>query len=140
MASETEETEALIDIEEMVDSLTGFDQIAIRQRFNERFDSLAEDPIMLTRGIYFVQLRRDGEKDADAFNQAMTIPFGELQGKFTQSEDAVDPEDESAIVERDREFAEFVMATGLSYTVEQYMSLTLSQRNAVYDVAAKTRR
>jgi len=133
----------LLVAEDLVNSLTGFDQIAIRQRFNQRFEELAEDQIMLLRVLYFIHLRRENAGtpgfDKEAFQQAMGIPLGGLQEKFADSDDAADPEDEGAVVERDREFAEFVMASGLSYTVEQFMALTLSQRSAVLDVASRRR-
>lgn len=133
----------LLDAQALVNTLTGFDEIAIRQRFNERFESIAEDQLMLLRVLYFVHLRRENAGtsgfDKVAFQQAMEMPLGALQEKFADADQASDPDDEGAVVERDREFAEFVVTTGLSYTVEQYMALTLSQRNAVYDVASRRR-
>jgi len=135
----------LLKAEDLVNSLTGFDQIAIRQRFNQRFDELSEDPVMLLRALYFIHLRREnagtqgGGYDKEAFQQSMGMPMGDLQEKFADADNAADPDDEGAVVERDREFAEFVMASGLSYTVEQFMALTLSQRSAVLDVASRRR-
>ena len=136
----------LLSANDLAESLTGFDQIAIRQRWNQRFDEIAADQIMLLRVLYFIHLRRENgagrEGDKTAFNEAMECPLNALQDKYKNAEkdeDGEDLEDESAIAERDREFAEFVMASGLSYTVDQYMALTLSQRSAVLDVAAKRR-
>jgi len=149
VTSETAETAGpaadLLVAEDLVNSLTGFDQIAIRQRFNQRFEELAEDQIMLLRVLYFIHLRREnagtqgGGYDKEAFQQSMGMPMGDLQEKFADADNAADPDDEGAVVERDREFAEFVMASGLSYTVEQFMALTLSQRSAVLDVASRRR-
>lgn len=139
-------TEELLDANEVAESLTGFDQIAIRQHFRSTFADLAEDKLMLIRVLLYVVLRREdatgrrqGEVDKTAFQTVMDMPISEAQDRFAAQDDGVDPEDESAVAERDREFAEFVTATGLSYTVEQYMALTLGQKDALYRAVSKRR-
>ena len=126
-----------INLTELSQSVNGFDQIAIRARFHERFDTLAEDPMMLSRALYFVHLRREGTKDADAFQASMVLSMGDLTDLFESSDDDEFEGDESGTEEADRQFAEFVMGTGLSYTVEQFRALTIAQRGAIVDAANK---
>lgn len=127
-------------VKALSESLNGFDQIAIRTRFHERFDQIAEDPIMFTRALYFVHLRREGMKDSDAFNGAMLLTFQELNEKFAKTDDVDEFEgDESAENERDRQYAEFIIGTGLNFTLEQYMELTVQQRMHIVEAAASRR-
>lgn len=131
--------ENLIDLTELSQSLTGFDQIAIRQFFHERFDTLMEDPILFMRAMYFVHLTREaGAKASDAYRAAMNLPLGEVSKLF---ETTIDEDEEfgepSAVEERDRQFAEFVIGTGLSYTLDQFMSLTIQQRAELITAANK---
>lgn len=132
----TEDAEPKINLSELSQSVNGFDQIAIRTRFHERFDVLADDPMMLSRALYFVHRRREGVKDAEAFQEAMLLTMGDLTSKFEAAPDGDEFEgDESAVAERDRQYAEFVMGTGLSYTLDQYMALTIAQRAAIIEAA-----
>lgn len=132
-----------INLAELSQSLNGFDQIAIRSRFHERVDVLMDDSLFFTRAMYFIHLRRNGAKDADAFQTAMNVPLSELTDLFVKPEDG-DTEESGdaeaiaeAIADRDRDFGEFIMGTGLSYTVEQYTNLTIQQRAAIIEAANK---
>lgn len=132
-----------IDLQELSETLNGYDQIAIRSRFHERFDQLAEDPIMFARAMYFVHLRRENfkaegkHKDAEAHEAAMKLPMKDVNELF-ESGDAADDfegDDESVVAERDREYANFVVGSGLSFTVDQYMALTVQQRARIIEAA-----
>jgi hypothetical protein len=60
--------------EETFDSLTGFDEIAIAQRFGRSVGDLAtSDPSMFGRALVFVIKRRDGANDEEAWNAAMGL-------------------------------------------------------------------
>jgi hypothetical protein len=125
-----------IDLTGLSETLNGYDQIAIRARFRERFDQLAEDPMMFPRAMYFIHLRRNGEKDAAAYEAAMTLPMKRLTELFdAATEDDELDGDETAVAERDREYGDFVVGTGLSFTVEQYMDLTVQQRARIIEAA-----
>lgn len=131
-----------IDLQELSETLNGYDQIAIRSRFHERFDQLAEDPIMFARAMYFIHLRRENfkaegkHKDGEAHEAAMTLPMKDINELFDAGDTADDFEgDESAVAERDREYANFVIGSGLSFTVDQYMALTVQQRARIIEAA-----
>lgn len=138
------EAEDKMDLASITETLNGYDQIAIRARFHERFDQLAEDPMMLARALYFVHLRRQsfaegrGHEDGEAFEAAMSMPMSEMNELFDVEgeEDSLEG-DESAIAERDREFANFVIGTGVSYTLDQYMELSVQQRARMIEAASR---
>ena len=134
MADELE----LLDADELAKSINGFEQIAIRERFREKLETLTEDGTMFMRSLLFVVEKRDGKKDSDAYSAVMTMPLQEVVEKF-KGEDDLDEEDESAVAERDRQYADFVVGVGLSFTVEQYMNLTVGQRGALLDAAVRLR-
>src|SRR5690606_3900352 len=129
-----------INLTELSRSITGFDQVAVRTRFHDRLENLMDDGLMFMRVMYFVHLRRNGSKDADAFNQAMALPLSELTELFDAGDDGEEESPESeAVQERDREYAEFIMGTGLKYTLDEYLALTVQQRAFIIDAANKTR-
>lgn len=136
----------ILDIETIAESMDGWDQIAMRKYFNEKFDELAKDGLMFARACLFIHLRRDKSTgvpnsavDKEAFREAMGMPLGTLQKMIPDEDGGADFEDETAIQERDREFAEFVIGTGLSYTVDQFMALTINQRANAIEVANRRR-
>jgi hypothetical protein len=124
-----------IKLSDLSETLNGFDQIAIRSRFHERFDQLAEDPLMFARAMYFIHLTRQGVKHGEAFDTAMNLPMAQLNDLFDGDDDELDEGDESAVAERDREFADFVIGTGIGYTLEEYMALTIQQRGRMIEAA-----
>ena len=84
------------------ESLTGFDEIAIAQRFGRTVTDLASnDSSMFTRALLFVLKRRDGANDDDAWNHALNLPMKEVTafveaGADDESGKAQDPEPEPA--------------------------------------------
>ena len=131
-----------INLTELSETLNGFDQVAIRQRFHERFDQLAEDPLMFARALYFVHLRREnvraglGHRDQEAFQASMDMPTKDLNDLFDGGPEADEFEgDESALSERDTQYADFVIGTGLSMSVDQYQELTIQQRSKIIESA-----
>lgn len=129
------ETPDLLDADAVAKSINGFDQIAIRQVFRERLDQLASDSTMFMRALLFVLERRGGRSDPDAFRDVMTMPLDDVVERFADAGSDTDPEDESAVAERDRQYAEFVTACRLSFTVAQYMDLTIGQKTALLEAA-----
>ncbi len=136
------ETEAreLLDADTVAKSINGFDQIAVRQMFRERLDQLAADSTMFMRALLFVLAKRDGANDGDAYRSVMLLPLDEVVERFKDADGpAGEPEDEDAIAERDRQYADFVTACRLSFTVDQYMQLTIGQKTALLDAAQRMR-
>jgi len=73
-----------IDASELANSFTGFDEIAIRQRFGASAEDLSST--MLTRAVMFIIHRRDGAKDSDAYRSAMNLTLGELGDLFVSDD------------------------------------------------------
>jgi hypothetical protein len=128
-----------IDLTELSRSITGFDQVAVRARFHDRLENLMDDGLMFMRVMYFVHLRRQGAKDADALNQAMALPLSELTDLFETGDDGEEDSDSVAVEDRDREYAEFIIGTGLKYTMDEYLALTVQQRAYIIDAANRSR-
>lgn len=131
---DTMEEPGLLDMDALSRSINGFEQIAIRRMFRERLDALSADGVMLMRAFLFVVEKRNGMSDPDAYRAAMNMTIEEVVARFPQ-DDGSEPEDEDAVAERDRQYADFVVGIGLSFTVEQYMALTVGQKNALIDAA-----
>ena len=77
----------LYDFEAIARSMNGFDEIAVERHFNRSFRKL-EDGTLMGRAVLFVQWRREGMRDADAYKKAMLLTIDELEASF------VDPADE----------------------------------------------
>lgn len=123
-----------INLQDMSESLNGFDEIAIRQRFRMGISDMQNDAFTYMRALWFVHVRRtDGLKDPEAYNAAMDLSIKELGERFDLSGSVADAEEPSVVKERDELFANFVVGTGLSYTFTEYMTLTVQQREAIIE-------
>lgn len=75
-------------LQETLDTITGFDEIAITQAFGRYFAVLCEDPTMLARAGIFVDKRRRSEmNDAQAKEAAMSMTMGEVNRYFPDDEE-----------------------------------------------------
>jgi hypothetical protein len=70
--------------EEVLDSLTGFDEMAIKQHFGSPISDLATDQSMLARALVFVLRRRDGKSDDDSRNDVLAMSLKEVLGYFSE--------------------------------------------------------
>lgn len=76
--------------EEMMESLTGHDEMAIAQHFGRNVgDLMSKDSLMLARAMVFVAKRRTDLNDDDARNAALDMSFKEVMAFFA------DPAEES---------------------------------------------
>lgn len=89
-------------VEELADSLTGFDEIAIKKAFGVPFSALAPnekgvggDIFQFLRSLIFVHRRREGDNDVTAYNAAQAMTTGEVNGYFAE-ESAESGKDSSA--------------------------------------------
>lgn len=73
--------------DEVIDSLTGHDELAISQHFGETIGELVRNQSMLRRVCVFVLKRREGLNDDDARNFAMDLPLGQAFAWFGQESD-----------------------------------------------------
>lgn len=82
-----------ISASEMVQSLTGFEEIAIERHMG--IDPYADGeakPLKVLRALVFVQRKRAGGKDAEAREYAMGLTMGEVQDLFAKESPELDPE------------------------------------------------
>jgi hypothetical protein len=71
--------------EQVFDSITGFDEIAIAQHFGRTVQELAEkDASMFARALVFVVKRRDGATDDEARNLALGQTMKEYNAFFAE--------------------------------------------------------
>jgi hypothetical protein len=90
--------------DEFFNSLTGFDELAIAKQFGQALEHLIPSenkatgqktgsPFLFQRALAFVDLRRGGANDRDAFKQAMELSIAEANGYFADDEPDLDPDD-----------------------------------------------
>jgi len=83
-------------IEEMGESLTGFEEIGISQHFNDTLSHLLDNnPTMGLRALIFTDVHRRGETNVQASKKAaMDLPLREVMAYFADDEGGeIDPED-----------------------------------------------
>lgn len=80
-------------LDEMVESLTGFDELAIEKHFDgfDVYNDGGEKSIRAMRALAFVQFRRDGQTDRDALKAAQELTFKDLSSRFLPDEPEIDP-------------------------------------------------
>ncbi|MBS2939590.1 hypothetical protein KDN32_17765 [Nocardioides sp. J2M5] len=71
---------------DMFESLTGFDEIAIAAHFGDKITNLHADPFAFLRALAFVDFRRGGQNDKDAYQSAMALTISATQNYFTEDE------------------------------------------------------
>ncbi len=77
---------------EIAGSVTGFDEIAVEKHFG--FDLFeATSASKATRALVFIQLRRDGLKDDEAYKAAMNKPTSTLDQFFAEEPEEVMPDE-----------------------------------------------
>lgn len=82
-----------VTVEDFLDSLTGFDEIAIEKAFGgEVIDMMQKTPSKALRSLVFIQRRREGMKDADARTSALEMRLGDVQA-FFPDDDEVTPDE-----------------------------------------------
>lgn len=70
-------------INEAIESMTGFDEIAVKQKFDAPLDGLLQsDRLQGLRALVFVGFRRDGSKDDQAFHQAQEMSIKDVNDWF----------------------------------------------------------
>lgn len=70
---------------ELLDTLTGFERLAIRQAFGKSWSELDSEQLM--EALAFVLQKRDGKSDLAAKNAVQQLTWGELSGLFADDED-----------------------------------------------------
>lgn len=80
---------ALVGLEEVAESVTGFDEIAIDKQFGT---SLYEMKALAPRALLFVHLRRHDLPDATAYRTVMEMTLKSVMSHF-ETDDEVMPEE-----------------------------------------------
>lgn len=68
--------------QEMFDDLSGFDEIAIARRFGTPVNELGKSPIQFARALVFIDLRRKGSTDGEAYKAAQDMKVGQIKHYF----------------------------------------------------------
>lgn len=76
-----------IDLEELSQSLTGFEEIAVERLFDHPFSDLAQSGTKYMRAMRFVELKRTGMNDQDAAQAAMLEPLGQIVGRYVSRDE-----------------------------------------------------
>lgn len=88
--------------DEMFDSLTGFDEIAIAKAFDLEITGLAQHkPTLFLRALVFVDRRRAGADDKTAKQASLELPLGQVHDYFVEDPEDPDPEDPDSEVGKD---------------------------------------
>ena len=79
---------------EMVQSLTGFEELAIEKHMGvDPYADGQRKPMAVMRALVFVLRKREGASDADARQAAMGMPMGQLRDLFEDEQpEELDPE------------------------------------------------
>lgn len=79
-----------ISASEMVQSLTGFEEIAIEEHMGvDPYSDFQTKPLRVLRALVFVQKTREGAKPRDAKNHAMNLSMQSVQDSFEDETDEV---------------------------------------------------
>ena len=70
----------MIEAEQFTRTLTGYDEIAIAQQFGAPLGALAGG--LVPRALLFIESRRGGMKDPDAYMTVMTMTLGDVEERF----------------------------------------------------------
>lgn len=68
--------------EQAMFDLTGFDEVAIARSFKRPLGDLRAEPFQMLRALAFVQARRDGMKDSEAYTYAMGLTIREVSDLY----------------------------------------------------------
>lgn len=74
-------------------TLTGFDEIAIANQFGCEWTTLEDKPIKLLRALAFVDHRRNGLRDKDAYQAVMELTIAQVNDYFPDEEEEPVPVD-----------------------------------------------
>lgn len=89
-------------LSEVIDSMNGFDEIAVEKKFDDfnLYDVIGADGDIRPRdmvkalrvGIFLVR-RSEGLNDHQAYEAVMEMPSSQVNGFFAEEPDEIDPED-----------------------------------------------
>lgn len=88
-------SENQMNVAEMVETLTGFEEIAISKRFGSTIEQIGvTSGFTLNRALAFVLRKRDGMNDDEAYEAVMSMPLKAVTDLFSgEDDDEIDPEE-----------------------------------------------
>lgn len=86
-------TENKTTLEDLAESLNGFDEIAVQKAFGFNIDDFENQGTLGIRALVFVEFRREGEKDPAAYKRAMDLTMRDLIDRYPEmaEDDVPDP-------------------------------------------------
>jgi hypothetical protein len=87
------ETTDRMPLDELAESLNGFEELAIQKAFGLTLDHLEEQGTIAVRAFAFIEFKREGQKDAAAHKAAMEMTLRELTDRYPElaEDDAANP-------------------------------------------------
>lgn len=83
-----------ITVNEMAESLTGYDEIAIEKHMGiDVYADAEQKGVKALRALVFVSQRRQGKTDAEAVKAAMNMSLKEANSYFSEDADELIPEE-----------------------------------------------
>lgn len=98
--------------QEMLQSLTGYEEIAIAKAFGEAVMDLAEkDKMTFGRSLVFVAEKREGMKDPEAKDAALSLTIKQASEFFADEQDEPMPEDPVSAAGKDNSSPPVLLST-----------------------------
>lgn len=104
MTTKTDTAPVKLTQDEMVDSLTGFEEIAIEKHFDAEVFELSL--VKRLRALVMIQLIREGAAGPEAKKNAMTFTQAQVVERFADDEDEDDPESDFPVTPAGKDDAE----------------------------------
>lgn len=95
-------------VQDLVLSLTGFDEIAIEKAFSTDLETLSAQRQM--RALAFILARREGKNDNAAYQHVMEMAQGDVLGLFGIDVDEVMPDEPESEMGKDDSQAELPLS------------------------------
>lgn len=80
----TETTEDRMGLEELAESLNGWEELAVQKTFGFSIDTFEDHGTLGIRALAFVEFKREGQKDTAAHKSAMDLRLRELIERYPE--------------------------------------------------------
>lgn len=80
----TENAEARMGLEDLAESLNGWEEIAVQKMFGFSIDSFEDQGTLGIRALVFVEFKREGMKDPQAHKAALDLTMRELIDRYPE--------------------------------------------------------
>lgn len=94
--TETTETAERMPLDELAESLNGWEELAVQKQFGFSIDKFEEHGTIGIRALAYIEFKREGQKDAAAHKAAMDLTLRELVDRYPEMDKDDDPADPMA--------------------------------------------